>query len=219
MKRFVVVGLGIFGSTIAEALHETGDEVLAVDMAGKAVDRLARHATRAAVGDAREVETLERLGAKDADAAIVSTGDDISASILAVMALQDLGVKDIYVKVISADHARVMKKIGVTLTVFPEHDSANNLANLVTHSKSLLNYIRLGEGFGVQEMAVPAAWEGKPLRDLELRQRFGVSVVAVRDVLTDQIVTIPAPDAELKVSDALLVAGRDEDLARVAGLK
>jgi trk system potassium uptake protein TrkA len=219
MKRFVVVGLGIFGSTIAEALHEAGYEVLAVDLAGKAVDRMARHTTRAAVGDAREIETLERLGAKDADAAIVSTGDDISASILAVMALHDLGVREIYVKVISADHARVMKKIGVTQTVFPEHDSASNLANLVTHSRSLLNYIRLGERFGIQEMAVPADWEGKPLRELQLRQRFGISVVAVRDVLTDQIMAVPDPETKLKVSDALLIAGRDEDLERVAGLK
>ena len=95
MKRFVVVGLGNFGSSVAEALYGQGHEVIAVDLREEAVDRIAAHATRAAVADGKSLEALQRAGAKGADAGVVSTGDDITASILAAMALRDLGVKEI----------------------------------------------------------------------------------------------------------------------------
>ena len=113
MKRYVVVGLGNFGSACAEALHHQGHEVVVVDQIEAAVDRIAPHVSRAAVGDGRNIEILERIGGRKADAGIVSTGDDIAASILATMALKDLQVADIYVKVISKDHARVMERLGM----------------------------------------------------------------------------------------------------------
>ena len=140
MKRFIIIGLGNFGSSIAETLHAQGHDVLALDTRELPVDRIAPHVTRAAVGDGRNVETLERLGARDADAGIVSTGDDITASLLATLALRDLGVKEIYVKVISRDHARVAARLGVTETIFPERESALNLGTRLAQ-KSLINYI------------------------------------------------------------------------------
>jgi trk system potassium uptake protein TrkA len=215
MKRFVVIGLGNFGSSAAEALFGQGHEVIAVDPREEVVDRIAPHATRAAVADGSSVEALQRVGAKGADAAVVSTGDDITASILATMALRDLGVKEVYVKVISRDHGRVMHRLGVTETVFPERDSALSLATRLCGT-AVLNYVRLGTGFSMQEMAVRADWNGKTLRQLELRQKYGIAVVALHDILTDQIVTAPDPDTVLKESDTLLVAGKDEDLARAA---
>jgi trk/ktr system potassium uptake protein len=215
MKRFVVIGLGNFGSSVAEALHGQGHEVIAVDPRDDVVDRIAKHVTRAAVADGKSIDALTRVGARGADAGVVSTGDDITASILATMALRDLGVKDIYVKVISRDHARVMDRLGATETIFPERDSALSLATRLSGS-ALLNYVRLGTGFSMQEMAVREEWTGKSLRQLELRQHYGISVIALHDVLTDQIVAAPDPDVVLKESDTLLVAGKDEDLARAA---
>jgi trk system potassium uptake protein TrkA len=217
MKRYVVVGLGNFGSSVAESLHAQGHEVVVVDPSEAAVDRVAAHVTRAAVGDGRDVKTLERIGAKGADVGVVSTGDDIAASILATMALKDAGVSDVYVKVISADHARVMDRMGVTDTVFPEREAALGLASRVS-GRALLNYVRLGTGFSMQEMAVPTEWEGRSLRTLRLRDEMRIAVVAVHDVLTDAWAAVPDPDAPLKESDTLLVAGRDEDLARLAQL-
>jgi trk system potassium uptake protein TrkA len=214
MKRFVVIGLGNFGSSVAEALHAQGHDVIALDPNAPAVDRIAPHVTRAAVGDGRSLAVLERIGARGADAGIVSTGDDITASILSAVALHDAGVKDLYVKVISVDHARVMERIGVTETIFPERESALALGKRIS-GRALLNYVRLGPGFSVQEMAVPDEWNHRSLKDLDLRRRYGVLVIALHDVLTDQIV-LPDPEAVLKDSDTLLVAGRDEDLAKVA---
>lgn len=218
MKRFVVVGLGNFGATVAESLYAQGQDVIAVDVSETAVDRIARRVTRAAVGDGKDIGMLERVGAKGADVGVVSTGDDITASILATMVLRDLGVREIYVKVISSDHARVMEKMGVTETVFPERESGLRLATRVS-AQGLLNYVRLGAGFSVQEMAVPGRWIGKTLRELALPRRYRISVIAVHDVLLDEMILVPAPDARLKDSDTLLVAGADEDLARAANVR
>lgn len=218
MKRFIIVGLGNFGSSVAEALFAKGHEVIAIDPDEKAVDRVARHVSRAAVGDGRELAILDQIGARNADAGIVSTGDDITASILATMALHDVGIRDVFVKVISRDHARVMERMGVTESIFPERESALALGARMS-GVGLLNYVRLGPGFSVQEMAVPALWNGQTLRTLELRTLYGISVVAIHDVLTDKINPTPDPDAVLKESDTLLVAGKDEDLVRVADVK
>jgi trk system potassium uptake protein TrkA len=215
MKRFIVVGLGNFGSSIAEALFGQGHEVIAIDPRPDAVDRVAAVVTRAAVADGKSLEALQRIGAKGADVGIVSTGDDITASILSAMALHDLEVKDVYAKVISRDHARVMERMGVTETVFPERDSALALASRLSGS-ALLNYVRLGTGFSIQEMAIRDDWIGKSLRQLELRQRYSISVIALHDMLTDRITSAPDPDAPLKESDTLLVAGQDEHLAQAA---
>lgn len=218
MKRFIVVGLGNFGFTVAKSLSDSGHDVIAIDLDGDVIDRLATFVSRAVVGDATDVQTLQRIGAGEADAAVISTGDDISSSILVTMALQDLQVKDIFVKVVSSDHARVMNRIGVTDIVFPERDTAIALATRITGS-ALLNYVRLGAGFGIQEMGVPGSWDGKSIRQLELRQHYDVIIVALHDVLTGKILATPDPDHVLKDSDTLLVAGDEAALQRVANIK
>lgn len=218
MKRFVVVGLGNFGSSIAESLFTQRHEVIAIDMNEDAVDRIAPFVSRAAVGDAKNLQILERLGVKGADAAVVSTGDDITASILTTMALHDLGVREVYVKVISRDHARVMERLGVSETIFPERESAISLGKRMSGS-GLLNYVSIGTGFSIQEMGVPGSWNGKTLRSLALRQNFGITVVAIHDVLSDKMSFASDPDTVLKESDALIVAGKDEDLARTADIQ
>jgi trk system potassium uptake protein TrkA len=218
MQRFVIVGLGNFGFTVAKWLSEHGHDVIAIDLNGDLIDRLAAFVSHAAVGDATDAETLLRIGAGEADVAIVSTGSDVSSSILATLALQDVKVKDIYVKVVSNDHGRVMHRIGVTDTVFPERDTAMALATRISGS-ALLNYARLGTDFSVQEMGVPEAWNGKSVRELRLRQSYDITVVALHDVLTDKITPTPEPDYVLKDSDTLWVVGEDAALERVAKLK
>jgi trk system potassium uptake protein TrkA len=134
------------------------------------------------------------------------------------MALHDIHVRDVYVKVISRDHARVMDHLGVTESIFPERESAISLGSRMS-GVGLLNYVRLGPGFSIQEMAVPECWSGKSLRALELRRKFSISVIAIHDVLTDKIDPAPDPDALLKDSETLLVAGKDEDLVRIAEVR
>jgi trk system potassium uptake protein len=218
MKRFIVIGVGNFGWTAAVGLAENGHDVIVLDRNGEVIDRAAPYVARAAAGDATDIETLRRIGAGDVDAAIVSTGDDITASILATMALHDLKVRDVYVKVVSEEHARVLERIGVTETIFPERDTARELATRLGAS-ALLKYIKLGTDFSIQEMGVPNAWFGRSLRDLELRQTHDITVVAVHDHLTNQITPSPDPDYQLRDSDSLLIAGSDAALETTARLR
>ena len=174
MSRYVVIGLGNFGSTIAQRLYELGHEVIAI-------------------------------------------GEDLGASILALLAVRDLGIKGIYVKVTSEDHGRIADALGATDTVFPERQAATNLASRITSTK-LLHYTAYGDQFGIQEMAVPEAWSGKTLAQLELPATYKIQVVAIHDNLRDTI-TVPQPTHKLTPSDTLLVAGAPAQLEQVTKLR
>lgn len=210
----MVIGLGNFGAGVAQSLHAKGHDVVAVDTDEATVDRMGPQVTRAAVGNGTDRAVLERVGGGEADAAIVSTGDDLAASVLAAMALRDLGVPSIYVKVISMEHARIMDQLGVTETVFPERESAVRLSERLV-STEVLNYVSLAPGFSLRELAVPDVWIGRSLRELELPRRHRVNVLAVHDMLNDQMIPVPDPDAALKESDTILVAGADDDLEKL----
>lgn len=214
MKRFVVVGLGNFGRSVARTLYEQGHEVVAIDVNADAVDAAGRYATRAAVGDGRQRDLLDRLGADHADAAIVSTGDDVTASILTTLALRDLGVPRVYCKVVSDDHRRVMGRLGADEAVFPEQESGRSLA-LRLSSGDVFNYLPLGEGVSMQELRVPEPWQGQSIRALDLRARYRLVAVAVHNIVSDRLTVPPDPDAKLTGQDTLLLAGRDADLAQV----
>lgn len=210
MNRYVVVGLGHFGSFIAKRLYELGNEVIAIDNDVNVVDAHGPFVTRALAGDATKREVLDEAGADDADVAIVSTGGNIGASVLALLALRDLNVKAIFVKVQSIEHARIAEALGATDTVFPEMQAATNLAQRITSGR-LLHYTAYGEQFGIQEMAVPDSWSGRTLQDLRLPQEYQIQVVAVHDNLRDTI-TIPVPTKPLTPSDTLLIAGAPDRL-------
>ena len=217
MNRFIVVGLGNFGSFVARRLFEQGHDVAAIDLDEAIVDGHGAFVTRALVGDATKREALAEAGAEDADAAIVSTGDNLGASVLALLALRDLGVKEIYMKVRSEEHARIADALGATETIFPEKEAARNLASRLTSGK-LLHYTTYGEKFGIQEMAVPDSWYGKTLSELKLPQEYEIQVVAIHDILLDTI-TIPDPGRPLTQSETLLIAGAPARLEQLTRLR
>jgi trk system potassium uptake protein len=218
MKRYLVIGLGNFGHFVAERLHKLGLEVIAIDPRPEAVDAMGPKVTRAVVGDATKKNVLEEVGARDADVAIITTGENLAASILALIALRDLHVKMIYVKVRSDEHARIAEALGAEEVIFPERESAHSLASRMA-AGALLQYVQLGPSLSIQEMAVPESWHGKTLRDLELPKKLGVQVVAVHDMLLDEMNAVPNPDRPLTASDALFVAGDPAVLARIAKLE
>jgi trk system potassium uptake protein TrkA len=214
MKRFLVVGLGHFGSWVARTLYDLGHEVIAIERDGEIVDRHADTVTRAVVGDAADRRLLAEIGAEEVDAAVISMGEDLATSILVTLALKDLGVDEIYVKVTSHDAARALEAIGVRETVFPEQDAAQRLAHSIA-SRSVLNYVPLAEGYSIQEIAIPDDWLGRSLRELALPHRHGIQVVAIYDVLTNTLRVVPDPDEPLKDSDIAIVAGKDETVAKI----
>jgi trk system potassium uptake protein len=218
MKRIIVAGLGNFGANLAARLQELGHDVIALDPRPEVVDAIGPKVSRALVADATQRSVLEEVGARSADAAIISTGENLAASLLALLALKDIGVADIFVKVRSDDHARIADALGAAESIFPERESALALASRLTSGK-LLRYVQLGKEFGLQEMPVPNAWYGKSLRELALPQAYRINVVAVHDVLTDHMILVPDPDRPLTPSDTLLVAGEPQALERLARLR
>ncbi len=209
MKRFLVIGLGNFGSWAAQSLYAQGHEVLAVERRSELVDRYADQLTRGVVGDGSDRDLLEEIGAGDADAAVISTGGDLATSILATIALKDLGVEDIYVKVTSREAARALEAFDVQDTIFPEREVADRLAHHIT-STTVLDYISLTDRHSIQEIAIPEFWLGKTLRELALPDEYGIQVVAVYHVLNDTLDVVPDPDEPLTESDVAIVAGRDD---------
>ena len=214
MKQYVVIGLGHFGSWVARALYAKGHEVLAIDRDSVLVDRLADGVTRGIVGDATDLDLLTEIGAGQADAAVISTGGDLAASILATQALRDLGLSEIYVKVTSEEMARALDIFGVTETIFPEREVAFRLAQRLP-TKTVLDYVPLAPGYSIQELATPDRWLGRSLRELALPRRYGIQVVALYDVLRGVLDVVPDPDQPLKDSDVAIVAGSDENIAAV----
>lgn len=216
MRRFTIVGLGTFGNVAARRLATMGQDVVAIDLDAELVDEIGPAVARALVGDATHKKVLKELGAANADAAIVSTGDEFGASVLALLALRDLGVKDIYVKVQSEEQARIVGALGAAEAVFPEKEAALGLASRLV-SGQLLRYVPLSEDFSMQEMPVPSRWNGLTLRALKLPQEYGVQVVAIHDMLRDSL-TIPDADRPLTPSDTLLIAGAPARLEALAKL-
>jgi len=211
MKRFVVVGLGRFGSRIAKALYAEGFEVVAIDLDEARVDRFANEVTRAVAADGTEPDVLTEVGADDADAAILSTGEDLAATMLGTQALQALGVEEIYVKVSSERAARAMRRFGVTETIFPEREVAERLARRL-ESATVLDYVRIGEEYSVQEMAVPSDWVGKTLAELDLAVEKGLQVIALRQPHSRDWRVVPDPHEPIQADDLAIVAGSDETI-------
>jgi trk system potassium uptake protein TrkA len=216
MRRIVVVGLGNFGSWTCRTLLELGHEVIAVERDGTLVDRFADWTTRAVEGDATDPLVLERAGAANADAAVLATGDDLASTILAALVLRDLGVREIYAKVTSLSEARALEALDVTEAIFPEREAGIGLAHRLA-SRGVLGYLALAPGSSIQEIAIPADWIGKSLREVAPREKLGIQVVGVRCSLSDTVTVPPDPAAPFKDSDAAIVAGPDEVLRKLHG--
>lgn len=212
-KRVVVIGLGSFGSWISRALVEQGHDVIAVDKKQEVVDQHAHTVTRGVVGDGTDREFLEKVGAGGADAAVISTGGDLAASVLATLALRDLGLENIIVKVTSGAARRVLEALHVRETIFPEKEAAVRLAHRLT-STTILEYVPLGEDHSIQEIAIPDQWIGKTLKELALPRKHGIQVIAIQDQLMGRLNVVPDPEQPLRESDVAVVVGENRSLSR-----
>lgn len=215
MKTFMVIGLGRFGSAVALKLQELGNEVMVVDANADQVQRLSDHVTYAVVADARDEEVLESLGAKNYDCAVVAIGEDLAASILITLNLKSLGVPQVICKAKDEQQRRALEKIGADRVLIPERETGIKLAQKLT-SESVLDFIELSNEFGIVEIKTPTPWVGKNLRTLNVRAKYGVSVIALRK--GEQIVVALDPDYELSAADVLVLIGANDQLAGVQKL-
>lgn len=215
MKKFVVIGLGSFGINIAKALAENGNEVLAIDYEMEKVNAIKDYVSEAIQADATKKEVLESLDLSDADAVIVSIGPTMEPSIFVVHYLKELKVKNVIAKALSEDHLKILEIVGADKVIYPEKDEATRLANILT-STNILEYLPISNDFTIEEIAPPSEFVGKNLRELDLRKKFNVLIIGIRDTLKDEISIAPNPDTIIKESDSLIVAGKKKDLERLS---
>ncbi len=217
VRKFAVIGLSSFGFYLCKYLKDRRFYVMAIDIHEPRVDQVKEFVDKAIIADATDKQVLEDLGIKELDAVIVSLGDRIDSSILATLHLHELGVEEIIAKAISEDHGKVLNAVGASMVIFPEKDMAERLANILEQT-SILDYLDLGSGYGIVELAPPQSFCGKTLRELRLRERFNVQVIMIKEVVPENIIAVPDPDHIIKDSDILVIMGRDEDLDRVQSL-
>ena len=204
MKSYIVIGLGRFGSQAAKRLYEYGCEVLAIDREPDLVQPVSNLVTQAVVADARDKEVLRALGAKDFECAIVAIGDDLADSVLATMNLKELGVPYIVCKASDDTHRQVLLKLGADRVVIPEQEQADRLAkNLST--PNVLEYIELSDECGIIEIPAPKDWIGKSLRELNVRAKYGINIIAIKQ--DSKINVSPSPDYKIVDSDVMVVLG------------
>lgn len=209
MKSFVIIGLGRFGTAIASELSALGHEVLAVDVDEERVQQVADHVTHAVTGDGRNIEVLRALGVRNFDCVVVAMGSDVGNSALITLNLKELGVKEVICKAQSHVHSRVLEKIGADRVVFPEYEMGAKLAQGLS-SSNVLNFIELSEDYGILELFAPQSWQGKSLRELDVRNRHHVNVIAIRK--NGELNVAPSPDLPLESGDQVVALGRYEDI-------
>lgn len=210
MKSYVVIGLGLFGAQTARQLCLLGSEVLAIDVDPELVQAISGDVTNAVTADARDREVLRALGVRNCDCAVVSIGDDLGASVLAVMNLKELGVPYIVCKAHDGTHRRVLEKLGADKVVIPEREVAERLAHSLT-SPNVLEYIELSKDYGIVEVPAPKSWEGKSIIALNVRAKLGVNIIAVKS--GGSINVAPSPQYEIRKDDVIVVLGGYDALA------
>ena len=215
MKSYIVIGLGLFGQAVSRQLCLLGAEVLAMDKSSELVQLVAPDVTHAVVGDAQDKEVLRALGVREFDCAILAIGDDLAASVLITMNLKELGVPYLVCKAHDEMHRRVLEKLGVDRVVIPEQEHAQRLARgLLSHN--VLEYIELSEEFGILEVPAPKSWIGKTLRELNVRAKLGVNIIAVESGKVTNV--SPAADYQIHEGDIMVVLGDNYALEAVQKL-
>lgn len=206
--QFLVLGLGLFGESVARNLFALGKDVLAVDQNAALIEDIAPYVTQAVQADVTDEEALRALGIRDFDVAVVSTGD-VRSSILVTVMLKEMGIKTVVAKALDELHARVLKKVGADRVVFPERDTGKRIARALV-SPHLVDLMELSDDYRIAEITLPEKWEGHTLGTMDVRRRFGLNVLAIRR--GEHFRVSPAAEAELQAEDTLLVLGKHQDI-------
>lgn len=215
-QQYVVIGLGRFGSSIVNTLVEAGNEVLAIDINEKRVNELADVATHTVIADSMEEEALKAIGIRNINTVIVAIGNDIQASILTVLILKELGVKKVVVKALNKRHGQVLDKVGADWVVFPEWDMGERVAYQLM-LPNVLNFIELAKDYSIEEIKVPSSMAGKSLKELNIRVKFNLNVIAIKN--KGKINISPSPDEFIQEEDVLVMIGEKVRLHRFADIE
>jgi trk system potassium uptake protein TrkA len=205
-KQFAVIGLGNFGFYLASTLFQKGHEVLGLDIKPRQVQEIRDQVSQAVIADATDPHALKELELEKMDAVVASIGSVLNSSILATLNVKDMGVKRVVAKAVSEAHGRILQKIGADEVYFPEKDIALTAAQRLDNP-NVLDYLPFMEGYSIVELAPPREFIGKTLIELDLINKHGIQVVAVKEMVPENVVMIPTGQFLVKDSDVLVLIG------------
>ncbi len=209
-----VIGLGRFGSAVAESLARLGHEVLCIDENAAAVQTMSERLAHVVQADTSNAETLRQLGVAEFQHAVVGIGTDIEASVLTTLALSELGVPDIWAKASTRNHGRILERTGAHHVIFPEAAMGERVAHLVTGK--MIDFMEFEDGFAIVKTCAPKETVGRTLAESALRTRYGITVVGVKRPKAD--FTYAVPETVPGEGDLLIFSGPIRDVERFAAL-
>ncbi|HIY64667.1 MAG TPA: TrkA family potassium uptake protein [Candidatus Agrococcus pullicola] len=210
----LIVGLGRFGAATAGQLQRLGREVLAVDTNMDLVQKWSERITHAVQADARSIEALQQIGAKEFSIAVCAVGSSIEASVLVTANLVDLGVPQIWAKALNQSHGKILSRIGANHVIYPEAEAGERVAHLV--SGRMLDFIQFDGDFAIVKMYPPKPIRGMSLADSKVRSKFNLTVVGVKSPGGE--FTYAEPQTVVSNHDLIIVSGNQRDIERFASL-
>lgn len=212
MKSFCVIGLGKFGTTLAETLARAGKQVMIIDTDADKVNSMADMVTNAVIGDPTNETVLRSAGIVDYDCAIVSMTANVNDNILLTIMLKELGVKKVVSRAMNEGHQKVLRRIGADVIVFPEKDTAEKLGYMLSKD-NVTEFIEF-HGYQIVEIKVPDSWEGKNLIELEIRRKYSVTVLAINDE-NGNVDVSPSPTRVFGKNERMSVIGTEKDVEKL----
>ena len=213
-KEFVVFGLGRFGASVAKALADNGCQVMAVDSEQSKVEAIADAVTYAVCTDVTDAEAIQSLGISNFDGAIVAIGENLEASVMVTILAKEMGIPYILAKAQTNLQAKVLKKVGADMIVFPEQETGIRIAHNLVHG-NFFDAIELSTQYSMMDFAVPEDWIGKSLRELNVRATKKINIIGIKRAGTLEIT--PEPDAPLLADDVLIIIGKNQALSKLTG--
>jgi trk system potassium uptake protein TrkA len=215
-RQFAVIGLGRFGRSVCETLHQSGHEVLGVDQDAKLVAEAlaAKVVSNAITLDSTDVNALREAGIFEFETVIVAIGNYLKESIVTSLNLKEGGVKYVVAKVSSDTHENILKRLGVDLIVFPEQEAGRDLAYRLT-KPSIIDRFELDTEHSIVEMLVPENFDGKTLAELQLRKNYGVNLLAIGS--EEKFKINPSPEERLLKGMIMVLIGSTRDIHDLAG--
>lgn len=210
----VVIGLGRFGGQVAASLLRLGHEVLGIDESQKIVQSWSDRLTHVAQADSTDDDALRQLGVHEFHRAVVGIGTDIEASVLTVLALSELGIREIWAKAISVKHGKILAAVGANHVIYPEAAMGDRVAHLIT--SKMLDFIEFDDEFAIAKTRAPKEAAGRTLADAALRTRYGITVVGVKVPGADFLYA--RPETVVPPGSMLIVAGRTDQVQRFAAV-
>ena len=222
MRQFAVIGLGRFGKSVATTLAEKGYQVLAIDSRESIVQGVSDMVTQAVCLDATDEKALRTVGIDRVDVAIIGVGTDLQASIMITLNIKEIGIKEIVCKAVNEEHRKVLEKTGATKVIQPEREMGVRVANSLV-STSVIEHIELSSESSIVELIPPKEFMGKSLREIDVRAKYGVNVIAVKKKIPsasknteDEIINVcPTAQDKIRKGDVLVVLGTNESIEKL----